>query len=386
MNKVIATIKETQATNSKTSERCFAIISDVHLGNKRNKAADIIENLDAAFPDNAETAKLSLVVIAGDLFDSLLSSLDVVIIVVWFARFLRICKKHDISVRVLEGTPSHDWKQSEIMAHVNSEVANIGADLIYVKNLSIRYEEKFDMNFLFVPDEWTNSTDKTLSQVKDLLRTKGLDQVDYAFMHGQFDFQLPPHVKAQKHDSTEYLKIVKELVFIGHDHRFKMFDRIFVQGSFDRISHNEEEPKGHIRVNIQPDNTKEVIFVENTGSKKFLTVKCYQMSMDQTLTFVDKFVEKVPDGSHIRIEAEPSHPAFSNMDTFVLRHPFLVWEKHPKATDKDKPEVYQEDVEYIPITITSENVKTLLLERLNLKMYSVDVVSHSQTILNEVLQ
>jgi len=70
-------------------------------------------------------------------------------------------------------------------------------------------EPALDIWVGFVPDESAPTTYQKLSQIHDLLRTKGLDQVDQIFMHGQFGYQLPPHVKPQKHSSDAYLSITR---------------------------------------------------------------------------------------------------------------------------------------------------------------------------------
>ena len=58
------------------TELNIACISDIHLGNKRNNARNIIKNLYAAFPDNSKTGELDIIFIAGDVFDSLFSLSD----------------------------------------------------------------------------------------------------------------------------------------------------------------------------------------------------------------------------------------------------------------------------------------------------------------------
>src|SRR5690606_24238089 len=102
----------------------------------------------------------------------------------------------DVAVRVLEGTPSHDREQSKRFVVINESVGKIGADLVYIDELSIRYEERFDMNLLFVPDELNHDPNITLAQVQELMAERNLEKVDFAFMHGQFEYQLPSHVKA----------------------------------------------------------------------------------------------------------------------------------------------------------------------------------------------
>ena len=76
----------------------LAVVSDIHLAHKRNPASRIIQNLRDAFPDNVETAQLDLIVLAGDVFDGLISLPDdeVTDIKAWITYMLRLCKKHDI--------------------------------------------------------------------------------------------------------------------------------------------------------------------------------------------------------------------------------------------------------------------------------------------------
>jgi hypothetical protein len=374
-------------TTGNPSELKLAVVSDIHLGHPRNPTKRIIRNLREAFPDNAETAELDMIVMAGDVFDGLLQLPDdeVTDIKAWIVHVLRVCKKHDILLYVLEGTPSHDWKQPKLFQSLN-DVTGIGADLKYVKSLSIEYEQRHDLWLLFVPDEWTNSTETTLSQVHDLLRAKGLTHVDYAFMHGQFEYQLPPIVKAQKHSSEEYLKIVKHLIFIGHVHIHSRLDRIIAQGSFDRLTHGEEGPKGHVRA-YRRGNEHDVVFVENAAALRFVTVKCEAMTLQDTLAEIAKQVEGLPEDSFVRVKGSWDNPIFTNMDSLIRKWPWFHWDKQP--VDDGEAEtaeaVVDDEVSYIPITITRDNVTPLLTDRLINAGATSDVLAMAQEIMIEVV-
>lgn len=373
--------------NSPSSELRVAVVSDIHLGHRRNTAREICANLRAAFPDNAATAALDIIWLAGDVFDDLLnlSDEDVLEIDMWIASFLRTCKKHDIVVRVLEGTPSHDWKQSTRFTTIN-DIAEIGADLIHVKDLSIEYVQKHGISVLYVPDEWDASTEKTLSQVHDLLRAKGLDRVDYAIMHGQFEYQLPPFIKAQKHSSDEYLNIVRELIFIGHVHIHSRLDRIIAQGSFDRLSHGEEGPKGHVRATIWPNGDRDVQFVENEGAKRFLTVSCLGLSLEETLEMVDRRVVNLPDDSFVRIEANHDNPIFTNMEILIRRYPLFTWSKLAREPEEDEAEaLVEEDTSvFVAITLTKDNLAGMLMQRVAYRGVGGEVLDAVADILKEV--
>jgi len=346
-----------------------ACVSDIHLGHKRNKAVEIIRNLRNAFPDNEETAKLDLICLAGDVFDDLLSlnNKELAEIDFWISDLLSVCAKHNILLRVLEGTPSHDWKQSNRFEVLNT-ISGIGAKLKYVKELSIEHIEEYGITVLYVPDEWNDTTEKTLSQVKNLIRATGERHVDIAFMHGQFEYQLPEFIRAQKHSSSEYLNLVAGPIFIGHVHNHSYYERIIAQGSFDRLSHGEEHPKGHVRVAFNPATKKYTWrFIENKGAKIFKTVQCTGMTLNDVLIEIDNALTGLPDQSYVRVSVDGSNPILQNMDVLIRTFPQFVWSKQVVDAEKVEEFEYQYDVEqdeYIPILITPDNVMDLLVERM----------------------
>ena len=105
------------------------------------------------------------------------------------------------------------------------------------------------------------------NKVKGSLSINGIDKVDFAIMHGSFPHQLPPHIKVPMHDPNRYLSIVKYIVVIGHIHKPSVHERIYTPGSFDRISHGEEEPKDILDLIYLSDDTWNVEFIENVNSK-----------------------------------------------------------------------------------------------------------------------
>lgn len=350
---------------SKCSKPNIAVFSDIHLGHRQNEASFIIKNLYTALPDNVETHNLDIIFLAGDIFDNRLSltERELLEIINWITYVLRICKKHDIILRILEGTPSHDWKQSKIFEILNT-TSNINADAKYVDTLSIEYISKYNVNVLYVPDEWQPTTEKTYNQVLELLSDKNLVKVDYAVMHGQFEFQLPAFVKAPKHSSENYLSIVSEYIFIGHVHIFSTNSRIIAQGSFDRIAHNEEHPKGHVRIEYTGKNSV-VRFIENKNARIYKSIDCCNLSVEDIYKKIDIELKDLPEDIFIRIVAEKSNPIFSSINTLIVKYPFVNWGK--KIHDEKENEIQiveDKDDIYIPITITKDNIVSLVMNRL----------------------
>lgn len=290
----------------------LAFISDVHTGHPKIPTASIVNGLYKAFPNNKETSELDIIFIAGDFFDrNLYLSYDGVgEIQIFIRHILRLCEQHNIVLRLLEGTPSHDWKQGCMFTQIH-ELLETKCDFRWVDNLSIEYIESLDINVLYVPDEWEHDPNDTWKQVQGLLHAQGLTKVDFSVMHGLFEFQLPAHLNISHHLSERYLGITEHYIDIGHhhtqrSHRLPQFDSmVLVNGSFDRLCHGEEGAKGHYRVKINAGGKgkDELLFVENELATKFITVNCLDMTLSDTLDLLATRVDKLPAGSHVRVIA-----------------------------------------------------------------------------------
>ena len=375
-------------TISTSDELIIATFSDIHLGNKRNSTSKIIENLNREIINNPQAFKWNILFLAGDVFDTLLElkSDEVEEIKYWIAGLLKFCQRHDIILRILEGTPSHDWNQSRIFITLANILKLENLDISYIDKIDIEYIPRYDINILYVPDEIKPSTEEIYSDVKELLRLKGLTKVDYAIMHGQFDFQLPSHITGMpRHNSSLYLEIVKHYIFIGHIHTHSLFDRIVAQGSFDRLTHGQEEPKGYA-VSIVNETERNVFFVENKSARTYITVNCRDLSLENSLQLIKAKCEKLPDNSCIRIEGEMKHPVFANMAELIKLYPMFVWSKLAKDKDDNKKEVIvEEEITYIPITITSENIISLLRPRLDHGLKDKHLIDRSIEIMREFI-
>lgn len=287
----------------------YLTISDIHLGNKRNKTYDICKNIDRFFDNYTNKSiftNLDIIFIGGDLFDKLLefNSDDVYESISLLYRLMSFCSRNNIKLRILEGTPSHDWKQSKI-----ANILNINTfeklDYKYIDSLSIEYIKDLDISVLYVPDEWTDSAAKTYEQVKVLLKNNSLNQVDLCMMHGLFNYQLkdmPNNII--KHDEDNYLSITKYYINIGHIHTFSFHDRILAQGSLDRIGHNEEEPKGGIVCNIFKNGEMNFNFIENKNAKIFKTIEFKNNDLEKNKKKLKKLLIGLPLDSYVRIKAK----------------------------------------------------------------------------------
>lgn len=350
----------------------YLVLSDIHLGHKRNKTESIIASLNALIDRCYQRDDLDIIFLAGDVFDSLLDFPDeeVGLITLWVCRLMEYCSVKNVKLRVLEGTPSHDWGQSKIFLSVQ-QVSKLKIDLQYVTTLSIETMVDWDLTILYVPDEWTTSADKTLEQVKQLMNDQQLDQVDIAIMHGNFGYQLVAQaVHAPRHDEHEYLRLVRHYISIGHFHTSSVYERILAQGSWDRLAHGEEEAKGCMECVIRPDGNDEFYFIENTQAKRFVTLVLKAKDIDATIQYIGKKTKSLPIDSYVRLKASKHHPALIGFDELKKHFPFFYLSKLTLEEEEDLQrkdlidEVCSDESKYVPITITSDNLQTLLFDEI----------------------
>lgn len=350
-------------------------ISDVHLFHHRTPTKKIIEELRDAFPDTEEFSQLDTIYIAGDMFDRLVNyqNDDTFITEVWIKDFLRMLKKHDVQLRILEGTPSHDWRQSRRFEHVN-RISGINADLKYFDDVEIEYNEKYGIHVLYIPDEYDVDTSYTLKVAQEKMRELGLEKVDLCIMHGQFNYQIPAASNAPKHDEEAYLALTRYFIFIGHVHVHSRLDRILAQGSFSRLSHGEEKPKGYIKFTLYPDENMNWEFVENKDATKYITVDVRGLSAEDAIKKVRKYLVGLPEQSHIRIYANKGEPILlqDKYDDLIRENIIYNWSK-PKVDDPtilvDDEVILNQNFAHTMVSIDRQNIEKLLIERLERKSY-----------------
>lgn len=357
----------------------YLVISDVHLGHRNTTTKQIVDNLDKYFGHYTSShafSHLDLIFIAGDLFDSalLFTQDEIAIIHGWMYRLLDFCSKNDIKLRILEGTPSHDNFQCRNFLGM-AERYGKDLDFKYIETLHIEKIDDLGLSVLYVPDEWAATTDKTQEQVDTLLKEAMLSKVDIAIMHGMFTYQVPELTKESlKHSELYYLDIVKYFICIGHVHVFSTFDRIIAQGSFDRLAHGEESPKGGVLCYLNKEGQHGYVFIENQTAKTYKTITIRGTDIDKAVAQLTTALDKLPAESHVRIKAKKEHPILQGLNTFKVNYPFLHFTKltvEDEETEKMIKEFVDNETEYIPVNINKENIVELLMGEINSR-YNLD--------------
>lgn len=352
-------------------------ISDVHLGNKSTKTKWIIAGLDALFrfyDKDSPYKDVDIIFIHGDLFDQamMFNDPDTDAITLFLSRLMNFCHLYDIKLRILEGTPLHDRNQSKVTETI-FKVLDKPFDFRYVKNLEIEFLKDLQVYILYVPDEWTNSHEKTFKEVQALMREQDIDQVDIASMHGMFKYQAPVGVDSiETHREADYLPIVKHFINIGHHHTHTVHSdptlstaTIIAQGSVDRLTHGQEEAKGVVVCTIDEVMGNSFEFHENKLATVYKSIKFTSNDFEKSMKKLDKELAGLRDNSRIRLVLNKSHPFYVSMQEIEERYPqFHFTRKDVKEDEAEKRETVLSRIvfDHQPIHINKDNIVTLVSE------------------------
>lgn len=365
----IVLLKKKMKTDRTKQPGVFKYLSlgDVHLGHRSTPTSLVIRNLDRTITDDL-LKEIDMLIITGDLFDRQLQNGDDTVHQInrWITFIMMRCFAFDVMIRIVEGTPSHDREQSKFFTEQKIN-ACIDVDLHYTKTLSIEYIEKLGSYFLYVPDKHNPSTDVTLAEVKKLMADLGIEQVDFAIMHGAFSYQLPAIVPEPTHKEEEYLKLVKHQILIGHVHLMTVHERILAAGSFDRICHNDESAKGMFKVTVKENGDWERVFIENKGAKKYVTLECHGLDTKQLNFAIKEFIKDLVKGSSVRLRCNPNDVANGDIETYRREYQHLDWQITIDSIESKKntvAEIYNSfDMAQFK-DITKDSIKELMVPAL----------------------
>ena len=246
-------------------------ISDVHIGCPRLDPELLHRKFEKyVYPEI--TSDISILFVCGDFFDTLLtlnahSAFESMCII---RELKQICRSVGCDLRVLRGTCTHDRDQPRHF--INGEDGNDTSVKMFA-NLDVEHHQKTGLNILYVPDN-IRSAD-IYKDIHDLLSSHNIDKVDIMIHHGYFKHMLPEALLIKGLPSgcmevDKVSKFVKGCVLNGHVHQSSIYQNVISVGSFDRLAHGEEEPKGFYRIDIN-DGKYHFKFIENPDATKFVT-------------------------------------------------------------------------------------------------------------------
>lgn len=346
----------------------YFVISDIHLGHRLNPTKNILEGLKFLLDlDKPNIFSLDIIFIAGDLFDSALwfSNEDVTRSLLFVRELMQWCETFKVKLRILEGTPSHDRKQSRNLIPISQTFKNL--DFKYVETMCIEFFKDLGLTCLYVPDEFGGSAKEAQKLIEKELNLNNLTAVDIAIMHGMFKYQVPEITNDRfKHEEQFFLKIVRFFINIGHIHVFSTFERIIAQGSTDRLCHNEEKPKGGCMMTIDRLKENYFQFKENKLATVFKTIVIKSKDLEKNLAEIKNKVKLLPAFSHVRIKTFKGNPLLNAIDVLSKEYPFLFFTKLDFESEVTINNAFTKrnflNFDYVPFQLNKDNLVGLLMK------------------------
>ncbi len=364
-------------------------VQDVHFG----VTSVPIGAITASFKCVYEAAKrrgISKVVFGGDVTDRPLSLVndyasEYMQFIIWL---LKDAFENDIEIIIIEGTPSHDWKQARLFEQMKKELG-IDVKLVYITKLTIIHLEDFG-NVLVVPDQWRPLASTTYNEVLTLLKEKELEQVDYAFMHGSFNYQVPKFLRSRLdlHDEDAYCKLVKKGIFIGHEHSYSTYKNIYCAGSLERTKHGQEEEKGAFFVEERLTGKLHVEFLRNSKAQVFKDVLVDGLTSDEILSKIEDMGINLEQPANIRLVVMRDVQVVSEfIKKYKLLYPEIKWSLKNVSSGNEKNEDFQleqADIEFQQINLDRSAITSFLMKRIEEKY--PEKVSQIKSLLEETIE
>lgn len=258
-------------------------VGDLHFGSPRIDASDLYRKLRKYLYPELKDAHL--ITVDGDIYDQLLmvNSKAYKFATMFIKDLFNLSALTGCQVRLLHGTFSHDRDQISIF----ESLAQPKTRFKIVNEISVEEIEGFQngldtvnctLRLGYLPDNlsYRNAQD-AVDHLKRAMTVCGYGTLDVVVGHGTFLHTVAPgtpHLPAITYTKEMFDDIVRGIIVMGHIHTPSRKYNIYYCGSFERMSHGEEEDKGFY-VFTRDQSGKEgwrSRFVVNREATPFLTV------------------------------------------------------------------------------------------------------------------
>lgn len=321
------------------------------------------------------------VVLNGDLLDRRISlaSEEAVEFIEFGLGLRNRCRKHGVSLDILEGTPSHDNRQPAILELFDRYAMDQDRSVIrYIDRVSIvpllhahrdEYVQQHygrQLHSLFVPDEVSTDGMITWGIVKDAMSLTALETVDMSYMHGTFRYQ-EPILTEGSHVEEHYEGITRGRVVVNHWHLPSAHGRIRAPGSVERLRHGEEETKGFYYITLSPGENGDIsvteYFVYNENATEFVTMDVSGLTLSSARELLDATFERNPK-ARVRLQLSRLDELYPSLSDLRMTYKSLkITEKiiDIEVSEELDLESIQTDATY---SIRPDNLSDLIIERL----------------------
>lgn len=248
------------------------ILTDIHFGHKRS--SEMYEELQMVLDDMSD-GKYNMLILGGDYFDRRLMGNEPAITyaLLFFDKLVDIVKEHNMMIRIIEGTRSHDMAQYEtlLQQYLNDPDLNIK----YFKETTLETIDGID--FLFVPEEYPkhikNHYTSFIEKGCDVMIGHGM----WSFV-GMGDFEDNSETQIEEAPVFSYAEwgdSINMFAIFGHIHKRQDYkSKIFYPGSFTAWGFGDISDKGYATFEIDLEKKSwEVDMKTNDKTPKYQSLK-----------------------------------------------------------------------------------------------------------------
>ena len=261
-----------------TSAFKITAVGDLHFGNPKLKSDELYDRLcKYLYPQLDDT---QLLLLTGDTYDQLttVNSSANRYVLNFIQDIYSMSHSTGMLVRILHGTYTHDRDQIStfdnlLLPYTKATVVN----KIMCEELShFNNNTNMKLRILYIPDNLPyKHSDEVMAYIDSVYKCLGWDKVDLVLGHGSFDHALGccnEHLPACTYTIDQFKQYVKSdgLIIMGHIHTPSRRSNVYYCGSFDRMAHGEEEPKGFYT--FMYDTTWKSKFIVNEDANLFITI------------------------------------------------------------------------------------------------------------------
>lgn len=286
-----------------TDEQYLKIVavSDLHFGNPRINAENLYKKLRKfLYPELEDT---HLIFICGDIYDQLLTvnSKSHRYASQFISDLFAISAKTGMQVRILHGTFTHDRDQLSVFETLSIPKARFKIiNNIECEEINEFWSSKGQINqsikVAYLPDNLPyKKSDEAIQHLSRVMTCLGWLHVDVLVGHGTFEHVIPPesgHKPSCLYKVEQFNRIVPNgPIIMGHIHTPGRKWNVYYCGSFERMSHGEEETKGFYTFKKTSD-TWSSKFIENTAAIPFIS---YTPEGNDGAQIVNNFLKFIND-------------------------------------------------------------------------------------------
>lgn len=268
-------------------------LTDVHFGASHVSAKSLYDKLKAVvYP---QLKNINLLTIGGDFFDNAvyLCSEPATFGTMALHDMLELASQYGFAVRIIRGTFTHDRNQLSVTENIAKRYKNL--DFQYYTDIAV--DEIGGYTFLYLPDNLPYSClEETMKVIHAKLESVD-GMADFCVGHGYFRHAMPAVLGEDKlaecYRAESFKKIIRQKVIMGHVHTPSVYqDFVYYGGSFDRINHGEEEPKGFLMIEVD-GNQSVVTFMPNPFAVPHLTINLEDsLSIEENCLVAKKFIDE----------------------------------------------------------------------------------------------